>query len=1768
MGINTNLNTAPYNDDFDANKQYIRVLFKPARAVQARELTQLQSILQNQIERFGNNIFQEGTIIEGVNPTVDKDVKFVKINDQSGIDDLSIYASTDDVSYFIEGLSSGLTAKVLAGANGFQTDAPDLKTFFVKYLKSAPNVAGTDVKQFIAGELIRLTKEENGVTTDVATVTANDGSDHVGSSLAVRVTDGVIFQHGHFNYVAPQLIIASKYNTTPADISVGFNINETIIDSSLDSSLLDNAQGFNNFNAPGADRLKLEPKLAVYDTSTRPESFFTLLRIEKGETVFVRGDTQFNSIKQELAKRTNDESGSYVVDGLQITTEKDSAGKFYAVVGAGKAYAFGYEINNIGKTRLEIEPSSTTSTKAQQSTGVEYGGFLSVDVAGSAGTVAVEALNFTDRYKLYDSGNVEIGSCSIRNVEKFGVDKLRIYIYGVQKLATKETTTIAKIGDATTKTNVLQDNVTEANKGIAIFNTGREGMKAVTNVVYTEKKRKYYQSPVSTSSPISIAQETNGSVITSPITKGGAFGITNAGQYVAATEVTAVTSPTVGVNITFPAGHNLQYVYYNANISGVQQDTLTSVDVWVSTSFSIANNFGSIGLPNVVKLRQVKDADGKDITSKFTLNRNQNDAYYGLSYLTLKTGETLATDPMTIKVNVTALQRTVTGGYLTPNSYTGITNAADKLTSYTGKDGRSYNLLNSYDFRPYANTTVQYITEEAGAASVNISALTIDTFGSAVSVANNSVILATQEYYLGRVDKLAIDKTQKFVLVKGQPADNPGKVVNDSVFGLADVFVPGFDISTSSSNPIRIERDTIKNFTMRDIQKIEKRVDRLQDVVALNMLESQTKDMFIPDASGNNRFKNGILVDQFKDIRVADITDGDFKASIETSQKFLAPAVTQFPIDLKVDSSSSSNVQSYDDVTTLSSSTREQLLSQEYATNFRNLASNFYSYNGGVLMEPRFDAGYDVIENPAVTIDIDLATPILALAEGIQNFLPLTTETLVDSVTGDTVRDGNFDVTSITDTFETEELVSSALNTSQDLGSFVTNFAMTPFMQSKVIKIAVSGLRPNTRHYFYFDETPVSAHVAPGGIIENDISGSIKATDVSGIGDRGDTVKSDEYGRLFAVFQLPMQTFLVGEADLIISDSDQFNSIDSAGTSFAKETYRAYNFTVNTTAIGSDVKSVDFDVEQNTFSTERELRIFNPPRPPGGGGGGGDPLAQTFSVQASQAEYASFIFTDKLDLWFKKKSPDSRRNGITVQIREVEGGYPSSKIVPYGKKHIDWNQIQVSDTATEASATSVIFDNPIKLETGKDYAIVIIPDATDPDYFIWTAKVGENSVSDDSVQISSDWGSGVLFTSTNNQAWQSYQNEDLKFKIYKIPFSTNSGTIDLVPNDCEFINLDTTTNVGAFQIDEYAYVSIPNNSFSGTLTSERKLSVPNTVANFTITQGDMVIVEKSGKTHVSPVKSLTTVGENRILVLDDVPPFTAGSMTVSLAVGGKVSYYNSKKGDRIHLKESTSRTSAQFSATVTIIGATSGATASIVSLYNADVSYVQPFLMQQNSLRTSTDLKLFENSAEFDTANQTIGQGAPLHSNMYLTGEQRSIPSKQLMLSDTVGNVVDRFRFRLQLDNSDFKYVSPVIDNQLSAIQAYNYTISNVEGNTSKYVSKKVVLQAGYPATGLKVIVAAYRPTGTEIDVQARFLYPSNPDSYSDWVSLTNNNPDLHSSSANIRDYRDFDYSFTEASPALEYDAFQLKIILKHESAGSSTGLFPLVHDYRTIALT
>ena len=65
MALTTNFNVDPYYDDFDENKNFHRVLYKPGYAVQSRELTQLQTILQDQIKKFGNHMSKSGSVVTG-----------------------------------------------------------------------------------------------------------------------------------------------------------------------------------------------------------------------------------------------------------------------------------------------------------------------------------------------------------------------------------------------------------------------------------------------------------------------------------------------------------------------------------------------------------------------------------------------------------------------------------------------------------------------------------------------------------------------------------------------------------------------------------------------------------------------------------------------------------------------------------------------------------------------------------------------------------------------------------------------------------------------------------------------------------------------------------------------------------------------------------------------------------------------------------------------------------------------------------------------------------------------------------------------------------------------------------------------------------------------------------------------------------------------------------------------------------------------------------------------------------------------------------------------------------------------------------------------------------------------------------------------------------------------------------------------------------------------------------------------------------------------
>ncbi len=120
----TDFNLTPYYDDFTESKKFHRILFRPAFAVQARELTQAQSILQNQTERLSDHLFEKGAMIIPGEIGYDLEYYAVKLSSKATAD-ISLY-----IGATLTGGTSGVTATCI---NAVATDGTDPDTLFVKY---------------------------------------------------------------------------------------------------------------------------------------------------------------------------------------------------------------------------------------------------------------------------------------------------------------------------------------------------------------------------------------------------------------------------------------------------------------------------------------------------------------------------------------------------------------------------------------------------------------------------------------------------------------------------------------------------------------------------------------------------------------------------------------------------------------------------------------------------------------------------------------------------------------------------------------------------------------------------------------------------------------------------------------------------------------------------------------------------------------------------------------------------------------------------------------------------------------------------------------------------------------------------------------------------------------------------------------------------------------------------------------------------------------------------------------------------------------------------------------------------------------------------------------------------------------------------------------------------------------------------------------------------------------------------------------------------
>jgi len=399
MAQNTNLNISPYFDDFDEDKGFLKVLFKPGYPVQARELTTLQSLLQNQINSFGQGIYREGSMVVPGGITLNKQYPVVLVQNNYLNLPVELYRESLN-NKVIKGSNSNIRARVNFSISATESDRGYV-SFYLTYLTKADD---NTTSVFQAGEV--LTCEED-ITYSTSTIVAGTplaqllNSNSTAIASTANIGRGVYFVRGYFVTVPEQTIVLDQYSNNPS-YKVGLKVEERIITADEDASLYDNAIGSTNFSAPGADRFKINLTLIKKELKD-PNSadFIELLRTNEGklESKVERSDLSY--INDILALRTKEESGDYYVKRFSIDVRENlndafnngvyeadattqdgnepSESKMAVQISPGTAYISGYRTEKLSNTFKDSDKPRTFTAADSQSFASDFGNYVLID---------------------------------------------------------------------------------------------------------------------------------------------------------------------------------------------------------------------------------------------------------------------------------------------------------------------------------------------------------------------------------------------------------------------------------------------------------------------------------------------------------------------------------------------------------------------------------------------------------------------------------------------------------------------------------------------------------------------------------------------------------------------------------------------------------------------------------------------------------------------------------------------------------------------------------------------------------------------------------------------------------------------------------------------------------------------------------------------------------------------------------------------------------------------------------------------------------------------------------------------------------------------------------------------------------------------------------------------------------------------------------------------------------------------------------------------
>jgi hypothetical protein len=227
---------------------------------------------------------------------------------------------------------------------------------------------------------------------------------------------------------------------------------------------------------------------------------------------------------------------------------------------------------------------------------------------------------------------------------------------------------------------------------------------------------------------------------------------------------------------------------------------------------------------------------------------------------------------------------------------------------------------------------------------------------------------ADYSYYLPRIDTIYLSRERKFGSTKGIPSLTVVPPVRvDGTMNLYTLEIPAYTFKATDVNAKYIEN---KRYTMRDIGKLEKRVDNLEYYTSLSLLEAETESLVIKDSAGLDRFKNGILADSFRGHSVGNVLSLDYKCAIDFNEKILRPSFNSNLVDVIYDSGASTGVMKTGDLITLPYTTAS-FVDQPVASKSINVNPfAVLAWVGTVELSPPNDNWIDTDTQPEVVVNL------------------------------------------------------------------------------------------------------------------------------------------------------------------------------------------------------------------------------------------------------------------------------------------------------------------------------------------------------------------------------------------------------------------------------------------------------------------------------------------------------------------------------------------------------------------------------------------------------------------------------------------------------------------------------------------------------------------------------------------------------------------------------------------------------------------------------